>query len=48
MTIATAAQRLERTVPLLGGFNLEFLIIEFKRRLRNRRTCSGCSRCYGQ
>jgi ABC-2 type transport system permease protein len=38
MTIATAAQRLERTVPLLGGFNLEFLIIEFKRRLRNRRT----------
>jgi ABC-2 type transport system permease protein len=38
MTIATAAQRLERTVPLLGGFNLQFLIIEFKRRLRNRRT----------
>ena len=38
MTIATAAQRLERTAPLLGGFNLEFLLIEFKRRLRNRRT----------
>lgn len=38
MAIATAAQRLERTAPMLGGFNLEFLLIEFKRRLRNRRT----------
>jgi len=37
-TIATPAQRLDRKVPPLGGFNLEFLGIEFKRRLRNRRT----------
>lgn len=37
-TIATAANRLERKTPALGGFNLQFLAIEFKRRLRNRRT----------
>lgn len=37
-TIATATQRLERTVPPLGGFSFAFLGIEFKRRLRNRRT----------
>jgi ABC-2 type transport system permease protein len=37
-TIATSSERLARTVPPLGGFNLEFLGIEFKRRLRNRRT----------
>ena len=38
MTIATPAERLQRRVPPLGGFNLEFLKIEFRRRLRNRRT----------
>lgn len=38
MSIATSAERLQRTVPPLGGFNLAFLGIEFKRRLRNRRT----------
>jgi ABC-2 type transport system permease protein len=37
-TISTTAQRLERGTPRLGGFNLAFLGIEFKRRLRNRRT----------
>lgn len=38
MTTATAADRLQRKVPPLGGFNLQFLKIEFRRRLRNRRT----------
>jgi ABC-2 type transport system permease protein len=37
MTVITTA-RLDRSVPPLGGFNLTFLGIEFKRRLRNRRT----------
>ena len=37
-SIATSAERSQRTVPPLGGFNLQFLRIEFKRRLRNRRT----------
>jgi len=36
--ISTSAARLERKVPPLGGFNFTFLLIEFKRRLRNRRT----------
>jgi ABC-2 type transport system permease protein len=36
MTVTAA--RLERRVPPFGGFNLAFLGIEFKRRLRNRRT----------
>jgi ABC-2 type transport system permease protein len=30
--------RLDRRVPPLGGFNLTFLAIEIKRRVRNRRT----------
>jgi ABC-2 type transport system permease protein len=34
----TTAVRLDRTVPPLGGFNLTFLGIEIKRRMRNRRT----------
>ncbi|THG33323.1 ABC transporter permease [Naasia lichenicola] len=37
-TIATSAERLTRSTPPLGGFNLTFLAIEFRRRLRNRRT----------
>lgn len=37
-TIATPAARLGRKVPPFGGFNLTFLAIEFRRRLRNRRT----------
>ena len=37
-TATTTADRLQRAVPPLGGFNLAFLGIEFKRRLRNRRT----------
>jgi ABC-2 type transport system permease protein len=36
--ISKSSARLERSVPPLGGFNLTFLLIEFKRRLRNRRT----------
>ncbi|MCU1505827.1 MAG: rane protein [Microbacteriaceae bacterium] len=35
---STSAARLDRKVPPLGGFNFTFLLIEFKRRLRNRRT----------
>ncbi|MCU1422879.1 MAG: hypothetical protein JWN36_2530, partial [Microbacteriaceae bacterium] len=34
----TAAVRLDRTGPHIGGFNLTFLGIEIKRRMRNRRT----------
>ena len=43
MTTAPATDRvtLERRVPPLGGFNLTYLGIELKRKLRNRRT-SGC------
>lgn len=36
--MTTVTDRLHRTVPPLGGFNLKFLGIEFRRRLRNRRT----------
>lgn len=37
-TIASTADRLDRRIPPLGGFNLAFLGIEFLRRVRNRRT----------
>src|SRR4051794_17561280 len=37
-TTTTAPVRLERRVPPLGGFNLTYLGIELKRKLRNRRT----------
>lgn len=38
MTIATDRVRLDRRVPPFGGFNLTYLGIELKRKLRNRRT----------
>lgn len=38
MTIATPDSRLDRPAPLVAGFNPTVLLIEFKRRLRNRRT----------
>ncbi|MDM4762619.1 ABC transporter permease [Galbitalea sp. SE-J8] len=36
--MSTIAPAPERSVPALGGFNLTFLGIEFRRRMRNRRT----------
>jgi ABC-2 type transport system permease protein len=36
--ISTTEARLERRVPPFGGFNLTYLGIEMKRRMRNRRT----------
>jgi ABC-2 type transport system permease protein len=38
MTTATDRVQLDRRVPPLGGFNLTYLGIELKRKLRNRRT----------
>jgi ABC-2 type transport system permease protein len=38
MTLATDRVQLDRRVPPLGGFNLTYLGIELKRKLRNRRT----------
>jgi len=38
MTIATDRVQLDRRVPPFGGFNLTYLGIELKRKLRNRRT----------
>ena len=37
-TLSADRVTLDRRVPPLGGFNLTYLGIELKRRLRNRRT----------